>query len=175
MTLIIRPLRATDCPQMSAAFQEQGWKDKTTTQYEGYLQLQESGTRDILFAEWEGAFAGYLTISWVAHYPPFRKQDIPEVVDFNVLKKYQRLGIGTALMDEAERRIRQHSPYAGIGVGLVSDYGAAQILYARRGYVPDGRGASWNDKHLDYEDVVTVDDGLVLHLLKRLSTVGSAD
>jgi hypothetical protein len=71
-------------------------------------------------------------------------------------------------MDEAEHRIHQQSPHAGIGVGMVADYGAAQILYARRGYVPDGRGVSWNDKHLKYEDVVTVDDGLVLHLLKQL-------
>ena len=168
MTLIIRPLRATDCEQMSAAFQQQGWEDKTTAQYEGYLQLQESGERDVLFAEWKGTFAGYLTINWGSHYPPFREQGIPEVVDFNVLKKYQRLGIGAALMEEAERRIHQQSPHAGIGVGMTADYGAAQILYALRDYVPDGRGLTWNGKHLQYGDVVTVDDSLVLYFRKEL-------
>lgn len=168
MTLIIRALQTADCAKMSAAFQQQGWKDKTTAQYEGYLKLQESGERDVLFAEWNGSFAGYLTINWNSTYPPFQRQGIPEVVDFNVLKKYQRQGIGAALMEEAERRIHQQSSFAGIGVGMTADYGAAQILYVRRGYVPDGRGLSWNGKHLQYNDVVTVDDALVLHLLKRL-------
>jgi GNAT superfamily N-acetyltransferase len=153
---------------MSAAFQQQGWKDKTTAQYEGYLKLQESGERDVLFAAWKGSFAGYLTINWHSIYPPFQRQGIPEVVDFNVLKKYQRQGIGAALMDEAERRIHLQSSFAGIGVGMTADYGAAQILYVHRGYVPDGRGLSWNGKRLQYNDVVTVDDALVLHLLKRL-------
>lgn len=168
MTLIIRPLRNTDCAPMSAAFQQQGWKDKTTAQYEGYLKLQESGERDVLLAEWKGDFAGYVTINWVAHYTPFREKEIPEVADFNVLKKYQRLGIGMALMDEAERRIHHRSPFAGIGVGMTADYGAAQILYAQRGYLPDGRGLTWNGKHLVLGDVATVDHGLALYLLKKL-------
>jgi hypothetical protein len=91
MTLIIRALESTDCAKMSTAFQAQGWQDKTTAQYKGYLKLQETGERDVLFAEWNGAFAGYLTINWVSHYPPFRERGISEVVDFNVLYKYQRL------------------------------------------------------------------------------------
>jgi ribosomal protein S18 acetylase RimI-like enzyme len=168
MTLIIRSLRATDCEQMSAAFQQQGGHEKTTALYQEYLQLQGSGERDILYAEWEEAFAGYLTINWKSHYPPFQEEDIPEVVDFNVLRNYQRRGIGRALMDEAERRIHQRSPFAGIGVGMPVDYGAAQILYARRGYVPDGRGLTWNGKHLQLGDEATVDHGLALYLLKRL-------
>jgi GNAT superfamily N-acetyltransferase len=153
---------------MSAAFQQQDWTDKTTAQYEGYLQLQETGERDVLFAEWDGAFAGYVTINWMADYPPFQEQGIPEVVDFNVLKKYQRQRIGMALMDEVEQRIKQRSPFAGIGVGMSTDYGAAQIVYARRGYVPDGKGLTWNGKHLQLGDVVTVDHGLALYLRKEL-------
>ena len=32
----------------------------------------------------------------------------------------------------------------GIGVGLYPDYGSAQRLYIKRGYLPDGHGATYN-------------------------------
>lgn len=120
---------------ISAAFTRQGW-NKPVSQYERYCRLQNEGTRDVLLAEWDGDFAGYLTIQWISHYQPFREASIPEIVDFNVLKKYQRRGIGSALLDEAEMRIKRVSVRAGIGVGMTRDYGPAQILYVKRGYVP---------------------------------------
>jgi hypothetical protein len=41
-------------------------------------------------------------------------------------------------MDKAEDIIKGRSSIAEIGVGIFSDYGNAQILYVKRGYVPDG-------------------------------------
>ncbi|MEZ4847287.1 MAG: GNAT family N-acetyltransferase [Bacteroidia bacterium] len=67
------------------------------------LNFSEEGSRDIIIAELNGEFAGYLTIKWESNYIPFKEKAIPEIVDFNVLKKFQRKGIGTALMDEAEQ------------------------------------------------------------------------
>lgn len=43
-------------------------------------------------------------------------------------------------MDEAEKRIFERSEVAGIGFGISADYGAAQRMFVKRGYVPDGRG-----------------------------------
>ena len=131
--------------------------------------MQEQGIRDFLLATFENEFAGYLTINWTSHYPPFRNRGIPEIVDFNVLKKFQRRGIGTALMDEAERRIQQVSPIAGIGFGITKDYGAAQILYIKRGYIPDGRGLLLDGESLDYGRRVTISDDLVICLTKHLT------
>lgn len=116
----------------------------------------------------EGIFAGYLTIKWQSDYAPFRAANIPEIVDFNVLKKFQRLGIGSKLMDEAERRIKRVSKRAGIGFGVYQDYGAAQVLYVKRGYVPDGNGINRNSVPLRHGDVETIDDGLILCLVKDL-------
>ncbi|MEL7221219.1 MAG: GNAT family N-acetyltransferase [Bacteroidota bacterium] len=131
-TVNIRPIAIEDCKLISEAFKEQSW-DKPVDQYEYYLELQKQGLRDIILAEVNQQFAGYLTIAWQSNYKPFRQAAIPEVVDFNVLKKFQRQGIGTILMNEAERRIGTKSSFAGIGVGLMQDYGAAQILYIKRG------------------------------------------
>ena len=166
-TLLIRELIPADCPPIAEAFAAQGW-NKPEAQYRRYLAESQSGQRTVLVAEVDGQFAGYLTVVWVSGYLPFREAGIPEIVDFNVLKKFQRRGIGSALMDEAEQRIAAVSSIAGIGVGLTADYGAAQILYVRRGYVPDGRGAFSKEQALVYGEMVQVDDGLALYLTKTV-------
>jgi len=165
--LHIRALTAADAPIIAAAFARQGWH-KPAEQYNTYWQESQTGQRDVLLAEYEGAFAGYVTIVWQSDYPPFRQAHIPEIVDFNVLKIYQRRGIGTTLLDKAEARIAQHAPIAGIGVGLLPGYGAAQILYVRRGYVPDGKGIWDHGRWPDYGDVLTLDDNVALYFTKLL-------
>jgi GNAT superfamily N-acetyltransferase len=164
---MIRLLNFADPPVFEEAFAAQGW-NKPAAQFERYFFEQESGARTVLVAELDDKLAGYVTIVWKSGYAPFREESVPEICDFNVLKKFWRRGVGTALMDEAESRIAERSPVAGIGVGLTADYGAAQILYVKRGYVPDGRGIEHDGRSLFYGDSAPVDDGLVLHLTKRL-------
>lgn len=166
--LTIRLLQSQDINLISAAFQAIGWH-KPPSLYEGYLAEQNEGWRVVLVALVKGVFAGYVTINWQAFHPPFREQRIPEIADFNVLPLFRRRGIGTALMDEAERRISERSPMAGIGVGLYADYGAAQRMYVLRGYVPDGRGLSYKGRQVLGGEKVAVDDALTLHFTKRLA------
>ncbi|MBE2236850.1 MAG: GNAT family N-acetyltransferase [Caldilineaceae bacterium] len=164
----LRSLRATDAPIIARAFAEQGW-NKLATQYMAYLSQQATGERDVLVAELEEEFAGYVTIVWASDYLPFRAAGIPEIVDLNVLLKHRRRGVATALLNEAEARIARRSPVAGIGVGLTADYGAAQILYATRGYRPDGRGIAVCGISVRHGDQVTVNDDLALYLTKPVS------
>jgi GNAT superfamily N-acetyltransferase len=171
---IIRLLQSSDIQPIAAAFAELGW-DKPASQYEQYLSEQEAGQRVILVA-FSGLqnlpileFAGYVTLCWQSHYPPFREANIPEIVDFNVLPKFRRQGIGAALMDEAESRAAAVSPVVGLGVGMTADYGSAQRMYAKRGYIPDGRGLFSGGKPVQYGQFVPVDDDLVLFFTKLLA------
>jgi hypothetical protein len=41
-------------------------------------------------------------------------------------------------------------------------------MYVRRGYVPDGRGISWQNRTVAYRDQVLVDDELVLWFTRDL-------
>jgi ribosomal protein S18 acetylase RimI-like enzyme len=163
----IRTLQHTDIQTIAAAFAKLGWQ-KPAQQYEGYLNEQESGERLVLIATVDDIFAGYLTIVWQSSYPPFDEKRIPEIVDFNVLPKFRRRGVGSQLMEAAENQIARRSSTAGIGVGLSRDYGAAQILYVKRGYIPDGRGIFWKGSTCQHGDPVTVDDSLTLYFTKKL-------
>jgi len=165
--LMIRLLEEKDIPEITNAFQELGWH-KPASLYEGYLKEQGIGLRHIFVAFVAEEFAGYLTICWRSSYEPFRNEHIPEIVDFNVLPKFRRRGIGTQLMDVAENNIASVNPIAGIGVGLDPDFGAAQRLYVLRGYIPDGRGLHYRDHHVKYGEQITVDYDLTLYFTKEL-------
>jgi ribosomal protein S18 acetylase RimI-like enzyme len=164
---VIRSLERKHIPEITQAFQDLGWK-KPASQYERYLVQQKMNIRDVYVAFVEEQFAGYITISWESSYSLFRKRNIPEIVDFNVLPKFRRRGIGTQLMDKAEHEISKISPVAGIGVGMTADYGAAQRLYVLRGYIPDGLGLHWRGHHVRFGEEVKVDDDLGLYFTKDL-------
>jgi ribosomal protein S18 acetylase RimI-like enzyme len=165
--ITLRAMTEDDCQSISSAFTAQGW-DKPVSQYAGYFMEQQDGKRDVLIAEYKSIFAGYVTIVWETKYAHFRDKGIPEIMDLNVLIKYRRQGIASRLMDEAEKRISQRSKYSGLGVGLYRDYGNAQIMYAQRGYVPDGKGICYDDRELEPGDNVKLDDGLCLMMIKEL-------
>ena len=164
---IIRLLEREDIPQIAQAFQQLGW-NKPASQHERYLMQQDLGVRAVYVAFVDEQFAGYLTICWKSSYKPFLNRTIPEIVDFNVLPRFRRMGIGTQLMDRAECEIAKVSSIAGIGVGVTSDYGAAQRLYILRGYIPDGLGLHWRGHHIRYREEILVDDDLALYLTKEL-------
>jgi GNAT superfamily N-acetyltransferase len=167
--LTIRELEMGDIDAIAAAFASIGWT-KPASKYQRYLAEQVRGERVVLVAFVGTEFAGYLTIVWRSTYVPFRDAGIPEVVDFNVLPHHRRHGIGSHLMYEAEQRIAARSPIAGIGVGMDPDYGAAQRLYVKRGYVPDGRGLTYDGRPVAWGETVTVNDGLVLCFTKDVRT-----
>ena len=163
----IRHFDRPDIAEITEAFKELGW-DKPASQFERYLMEQTLKIRDMYIARVDGQFAGYLTISWQSTYRPFHEKNIPEIMDFNVLPKFRRLGIGTQLMDRAEAEIAKVSHVAGIGVGMTPDYGAAQRLYVLRGYVPDGNGLYYRGHATQHGEAIKVDDNLALYLTKTL-------
>ncbi len=168
MSLTIRWIERGDVEPLAAAFAALGW-DKPASLYERYLAEQEAGERTVFLAFADGDFAGYVTVLWQSHYPPFREAGIPEVNDFNVLPEFRRQGIGSRLMDAAEQEIARRSPVVGIGVGLYADYGSAQRMYVKRGYVPDGRGVTYDFQPVVPGESVPVDDDLVLWFTKQVN------
>lgn len=168
MQIQIRELESHDAEMISSAFQEIGW-DKPTEQFLRYFSEQRDKKRLVLVALVDHNFAGYVTVVWQSDYPMFKEKGIPEVVDLNVLPKFQHKKVGTELMNHAEEIIKERHDVAGIGVGLAPGYNAAQQMYVRRGYIPDGLGVTYDNSFVSYGQQVSVDDSLVLHLTKKLS------
>ena len=125
-SVTIRPLEEEDCAAFAGAFAAQGW-DKPEEQYRRYLREQQAGQRQVLVALWQGELAGYLTLVPRAG-GPFAGKPWPEIVDFNVLEKFQRRGIGGKLMDAVEALAGETSDVVCIGVGMYPGYGAAQRM-----------------------------------------------
>ena len=165
-TCSIRKMQESDIKDLSRGFISQGWpgREEILTRY---FKQQESGEREVLVAEVEGAVAGYITILPDAKQGPFAGMG-PELSDFNVFEPFQNQGIGNLLLEEAEKRVRLISDKVTLGVGLHSGYGPAQRLYIKRGYIPDGTGV-WYQNHQPAMNAVCEDIGeLVLYLSKNL-------
>ena len=166
MSITVRLLEEKDIQLITSVFMDAGGKRPPLT-YERYLNEQEKGKRVVLLAFYDNEFAGYVAIIWQSEYTSFVEKGIPEINDLNVLPPFQRRGIASALVDEAEKRIFERSPVAGIGVGVYADYGPAQRMYALRGYIPDGLGLFYKGQHVRRGQEVTIDDDLILYLAKE--------
>lgn len=165
-TCSIRKMQESDIKDLSQGFINQGWSGREEILARYFLE-QECGEREVLVAEVEGALAGYITILPCAKQGPFAGM-APELSDFNVFEPFQNQGIGNFLMEEAENRVKLFSDTVTLGVGLHSDYGPAQRLYIKRGYIPDGSGV-WYRNHRPAMDATCEDIGdLVLYLSKDL-------
>lgn len=160
--MIIRQINQNDVESFPKAFAAQGW-DKPRARFEAYLAAQRDGAYTVLVAEVDAAPAGYVLLKPCAMAGPYAGQGIPEIADLNVLAAYQHRGVGSALLDEAERLAG--GPVT-LGVGLHAGYGAAQRLYVKRGYVPDGSGVWYRDRPATPYAAVENDDDLVLYMVK---------
>lgn len=163
-TCVIRTLERGDVEEIVREEHAQGW-DASDEKYLTRIRNQEEGRCVSLVAEYAGSVAGYVNLYFHALAGPFL--DYPEIVDFGVLEKYRRHGIGTRLMDEAEKIGFQSSDVVCIGVGLHSGYGSAQRMYVKRGYIPDGSGVWYQNQVCEPYGDCCNDDDLVLYLSKR--------
>lgn len=163
----VRQLRESDAAYFAREEQAQGWHTQED-KFLARLADQQAGKAICLVAEDDGEPAGYVNVYPDAQDGAFGGRGWPEIVDFAVLERFRRRGIGTALMDAAEQVAARHADTVYLGVGLHSGYGAAQRMYVRRGYEPDGSGAWYAGRVWGQYENCCNDDDLVLYLSKKL-------
>lgn len=145
----------------------QGW-NQTIDKYTNRIYDFNSGKCISLIAEYKGAVAGYINVYPNSTWGSFADRGYSEIVDFGVLEKYRCKGIGTKLMDIAEKIASEYSDTVYLGVGLHRGYGSAQRMYIKRGYIPDGKGVWYgNEVAIPYRDYCN-DDDLIIYLSKKL-------
>lgn len=102
------------------------------------------------------------------HYPPFRDAAIPFIQNIEIRYDLRGRGYGGRVLEAVERLIGERSSKAGICVALFDAYGPAQRLYAKRGYIPDGRGACRRSIPLQRGETITLNDDHLIWLVKEL-------
>ena len=167
-SLVIRDMQPSDAPVFTEEERAQGW-NADIGKYLTRLKDQAEGRAVSLVAEYEGHPAGYIHVYPDSPWGALGGKGLPEIVDFGVLEKYRRRGIGSRLMDCAEAIAARFAGTVYLGVGLHNGYGCAQRMYVLRGYVPDGSGVWYRNKPCTpYDTIYTNDDDLVLYLSKKL-------
>ena len=163
----VREMRDSDPAAFAEAERAQGWLGATTEKLDERMKDCAEGKCAAIVAEVNAEPAGYVSVYWNPDHGPFAGKGWPEIVDFNVLEKYRRRGVGTKLMDAAEALAGTRSDVVTLGVGLHSGYGSAQRMYVKRGYIPDGSGV-WYENEVcpEYADCNN-GDSLVLYFSKK--------
>jgi GNAT superfamily N-acetyltransferase len=169
MGTIVHTLEKEEISLLAATFSAYD-RNKSIQLFERYYLEQKNGDIICLVANVDQYDVGYLTICWKSPYDSFSGRAIPEIKDLNVLPHYRGKGFGARLMAHAEEIVSEKSDFAGVRVGLHSEYEIAQRMYVRRGYVPDGCGLMHGNMKVDRGSRVTVDDDLTIMLTKRLNT-----
>lgn len=153
--------------ELQNAFSSQGIQ-----RVDGYFQncYEEniSGLRVTIIAYVDHKVAGCCHLLMKSTYEYFSKNNIPEINDLNVFPQYRKQGIAGSIIDELERYAGESYESVGIGVGLFKDYGAAQRLYCKKGYIPDGNGIQYNNMEVKAGTYAFVDDDLNLYFTKKL-------
>lgn len=165
--LILRSMNDSDIKNFADAFEEQNWQ-KPPELFESYLNQQSKNELEVIVAELNNQVAGYVTLLANTNTGPYASKNIPEIVDLNVLIKFQKNGIGNKMMDVAEMLAKEKCHLVSLAVGLHYGYGSAQRMYVKRGYIPDGSGVWYRGNQLEQYSTCENDDDLTLYLLKKI-------
>ncbi|MFN3707251.1 GNAT family N-acetyltransferase [Microcella sp.] len=112
---------------------------------------------------------GVLLVAWLGSEPVGSGEvvftDPPELRNLHVEPAHRGLGIGTALLDAAERMSVNRG---ALSVGVGPDNVDARRLYLRRGFVPTGRHETTTYRYRDADGVereaIETDEILIKHL-----------
>ena len=165
--LTIRNMRIEDAQKIYDTYLSYGWHPSMET-YEKYYSEQKENKRMVFIAEYEGKVSGLCTLVLNPTEGPWANMGYPEIVDMSVFLHAQNKGIGNKLLDAVEGEAAKISNTVYLAVGVHSGYGAAQRIYVKRGYIPDGNGAWYQGKILDQYAPCCNDDELVIFMSKKL-------
>jgi RimJ/RimL family protein N-acetyltransferase len=168
--VIIRNLCAEDIERLAHTFMAP-WSDFETTRklWQKNFEEQKAGIRTACLLEKGDSLLGYGSLLRSSEYSYFRDNQIPEINAIWIGEASRRQGLGRRLIEHLEALARQEGyKTVGIGVGLYRDYGAAQKLYFKMGYSPDGNGITYKCSPVVPGENYPIDDDLVFWLIKRM-------
>jgi GNAT superfamily N-acetyltransferase len=137
--------------------------------FETAFAEQNQQKRLMLLAFVDDVVQGYAHLNFNPLYAPFSRLAIPEIQDLYISPDCRCQGLGEQVILACERAAKnQGAEHIGIGVGISGDFGAAQRLYSRLGYQPDGAGVVFDRQKVQSGDIRPIDDRLCMMLVKDI-------
>lgn len=165
----IRDLQDEDVDHLERVFAAAYEHVMAPSRWQAMLAGVRDQTRLCVVAEEKDKILGICSLIFECDYKHFRNAGIPEINALDVLPSRRKEGIATAIVRHLEDRARALGyKTIGIGTGLYADYGPAQRLYAGLGYVPDGRGITYDCEAVMPGTLVRIDDDATLWLTRSL-------
>ena len=162
----IRKMNYDDIPLICKADHDES--ERNITYIKNQLVNQEKQECSALIALYHGKVAGYVFLYYKCRWGGLANCNVPGVVDLIVFEEYRQKGIATNLMNVAEDIAKKYSNKVYLDVCLSSEYGPAQRLYIKRGYIPDGKGVYYEERVCETDAVCKNNDELTLCLVKEL-------
>ena len=165
----IAPITADDIHLAQAVYRAAG-RPIVAGEWEQVKAALQSSKRAILIAQTAtGTPIGQVHLNFNPQYPLFQRLHIPEIQDLLTAPSHRGQGVGTALIAACEDTARKAGATdIGIAFGLDASFGAAQRLYIRHGYIPDGAGVVYDRKPVPVGAMKPLDDLYCLMLTKDL-------
>jgi len=159
----IKKATTEDIPALNALYDHIGQKDA------GYFEALFVKECIILIAEHGNKAVGFGVLNFEPKYALYKRLNIPEIQDLNVIPEMRQQGIATALIEEFEQIAKgKGAEHIGISVALTKDFGPAQRLYVKLGFIPDGNGVTCDRQAIQAHQPYVVDDDLCLMMVKDL-------
>lgn len=134
--ITVRPARLEDLPLLDAL----GARPAGT--HRRRLSLQRAEVLVYLVAQLDRRVAGHLMLTWAGmsnHVVASRISNCPAIIDLLVAPDLRCRGIGSRLIQEAERRASERG-YPRIGLAVGTENTRARALYERHGFEDVGLG-----------------------------------
>lgn len=159
----IKQATIEDTSALYGLYHQMGKKDA------GYFEALFEKECVILIAERENKVVGFGVLNFEPKYSLYKRLNIPEIQDLNVIPEMRQQGIATALIKEFEQIAKNSgAEHIGISVALTKEFGPAQRLYTKHGYIPDGNGVTFDRQPIQAHQPYVVDDDLCLMMVKEL-------
>lgn len=169
-SLVIRQIVHSEILQLARIFQHP-WlsSQESKEKWQRYFEEHTDKKRVVCIVEYENIPVGYGTLLLQSFYLFFKQAHIPEINDIRISPEYRNKGFGSSLIKKLEQIARELGyQTVGLGVGLYSDYGSAQKLYVKLGYVPNGLGITYKYEPVIAGNKYPIDDHLLLWLTKTI-------
>lgn len=171
--IIIRQMSEMDISQICQASGDNS--EETVGYFNRQMNQQRNGECVALLAVCKGMIAGYVFLYYRCKWGGLGGKGIPGIVDLFVFPSFRNHGIAGKLLDVAEEIAGAYCDRVYLDVCLAGEYGVAQKLYMKRGYLPDGKGVYYKEQVCLMNALCKNDDELTLCLIKELGKQGAKE